>query len=88
MEMAGRMDRYPSSGKIRRDRISKSSSSRNPSDIGEIVSALKEIGYGGYFTLEADAYLKKYAKDDVCKGVKKMAESAKRLAAMFEKESL
>ena len=57
-------------------------------DFGEIVSALKEIGYGGYFTLEADAYLKKYAKDDVCKGVKKMAESAKRLAAMFEKESL
>lgn len=57
-------------------------------DFREIVSALKEIGYGGYFTLEADAYLKKYAKDDICKGVKKMAESAKRLAAMFEKESL
>ena len=57
-------------------------------DYDAVAGVLKEIDYKGYFTLEADAYLKKYAKDDVCKGVKKMAESAKRLAAMFEKESL
>ena len=53
-------------------------------DFCEVVKALKEIDYKGYFTLEADAYLFKYTSENVFEGVKKMAESAKRLAQMFE----
>ena len=50
----------------------------------EVVKALKEIGYDGYFTLEADAALKDYTPEDVFKGVLKMSEAAKKLADMFD----
>ena len=54
-------------------------------DFEEIVKALKGIGYNGYFTLEADQYLGKYTKENALDGVKKLAESAKKLSEMYEK---
>ena len=53
-------------------------------DFGAIVKALQEIHYEGYFTLEADAFLKDYHTSDVFDGVVKLKESAKKLADMFE----
>ena len=53
-------------------------------DFGAIVKTLKEINYQGYFTLEADAFLKDYHASDVFDGVVKLKESAKKLADMFE----
>ena len=50
----------------------------------EIVKALKEIGYAGYFTLEVDAFLKNYNADTVFEGVVKLKESARKLADLFE----
>lgn len=54
-------------------------------DFLPIVKALKEIGYKGYFTLEADAFMKPYNKNNAFEGVKKLQESARRLADEFEK---
>lgn len=53
-------------------------------DFEAVVKALKEIDYKGYFTLEADRYMKDYNKDNAFDGVKKLSESARRLADMFE----
>lgn len=53
-------------------------------DFDKIVKALKEIGYDGYFTLEADNYMKAYNKENAFEGVKKLAESAKILANKFD----
>ena len=55
-------------------------------DFERMIKALKKIGYKGYFTLEADAYLKTegYTSDTVFEGAKRMAEAARRLALMFE----
>ncbi len=53
-------------------------------DFAGIVQALKEIGYSGYFTLEAGSYLGKYHAENVFKGMKELADSAKKLAGMFE----
>lgn len=53
-------------------------------DFDGIVRALKQIGYKGYFTLEADAYLSKYDNDNIFVGIKELASSAKKLADMFE----
>ena len=46
-------------------------------DFMPIVKALKEIDYQGYFTLEADAFLKNYNKSNVFEGVLKLKESAR-----------
>ena len=54
-------------------------------DFMPIVKALKEIDYNGYFTLEADQYLKAYNADNVFDGIKNLANSAKKLADMYEK---
>ena len=54
-------------------------------DFEEIVKALKEIDYKGYFTLEADRFLMDYTKDNVFDGVIKLKESVRKLADMFEK---
>ena len=54
-------------------------------DFTAVVDALREIGYNGYFTLEADAYLRDYTPETAFSGIQKLAESAKRLVAMFEK---
>ena len=53
-------------------------------DFGPIVKALKDIGYQGYFTLEADAYLKNFEPENVPYGVQKLADSARKLADMFD----
>lgn len=53
-------------------------------DFHEVVRALKEIGYAGYFTLEADQFLKTYAKETLFEGVQALAASAKKLADMYE----
>jgi sugar phosphate isomerase/epimerase len=55
-------------------------------DFVAVVNALKEINYDGYFTLEADRYLGDFTKDNIFDGLKNMAESAKRLAEMFEEK--
>lgn len=53
-------------------------------DFLPIVSALKKVGYDGYFTLEADQYMKKYSKETAFEGVKQLSNAAGRLAEMFE----
>ncbi len=55
-------------------------------DFEKVVRALKKIGYNGYFTLEADAYLSScgYTPENVFEGIKNLAASAKKLADMFE----
>lgn len=55
-------------------------------DFEEIVQALKEIRYQGYFTLEADAFLKDYHQDNVFDGVVKLRQCAKKLADMFDRQ--
>ena len=54
-------------------------------DFAPIVTALKKIGYDGWFTLEADSYLKDFQKDNVFEGMKNLAKSARRLADMFDR---
>ena len=53
-------------------------------DFGKVVEALKNIGYEGYLTLEADRYLTAYNEENVLSGIKKMADAAKRISEMFE----
>lgn len=53
-------------------------------DYKAVVKALKEIGYNGYFTLEAGPHIKDHTAENVFEGVKEMAESAKALADMFD----
>ena len=53
-------------------------------DFMPIVRALKEIDYSGYFTLEADTFMKPYSRADALEGVKKLQQSARRLADEFE----
>ncbi len=52
-------------------------------DFDVVVRALKEIGYNGYLTLEADQYLKDYNKDNVFEGMKDLAGAAIRIRNMF-----
>ncbi len=56
-------------------------------DFGAIVAALKKIGYNGYFTLEADQYLKPYSEETIFEGMQKMAAAAKKLTDMFEQKT-
>ena len=53
-------------------------------DYAPIVKAMKDIGYNGYFTLEADSYLSIFNKENVFEGIRDLAASAKKLASMFE----
>ncbi len=53
-------------------------------DFEKIVKALKEIDYKGDFTLEANSFLRDYTSDNVFEGVKKLADSARRLANMYD----
>ncbi len=57
-------------------------------DYVSIIKALKDINYGGYFTLEADAYLKDFTLDTVNDGVKNLYLSAKKFEDLFYKEQL
>lgn len=54
-------------------------------DFEPIVKALKDIDYRGYFTLEADNYLKDYTEENIFDGIKNLADSVNKLADMFEK---
>ena len=54
-------------------------------DFDMVIRSLKEIDYKGYFTLEADQYLKAYNEDNIFEGMKNMANAAHRLAEMYEK---
>lgn len=53
-------------------------------DFMPIIKALKEIDYKGYFTLEADCYLKAYNADNILDGIKNLADSAKKLVEMYD----
>ena len=53
-------------------------------DFAAIVKALKEIDYQGYFTLEADSYIKKYDKKNAFEGIVRLKQSARKLADEFE----
>lgn len=53
-------------------------------DFAGVAAALKDIGYSGYLTLEADQYLKTYNADNVFEGVKKLLESVKKIGEMME----
>ena len=53
-------------------------------DFVPILKALKEINYRGYFTLEADCYLKAYNADNIFDGIKNLADSARKLVEMYD----
>ena len=53
-------------------------------DFVPIVDALREIGYDGIFTLEADQWLSGRTSENVFDGIKEMHTAARRLADMFE----
>ncbi len=53
-------------------------------DFEKVVKALKEIGYIGYFTLEVDAYLNVFNKENIFEGIIDLKNSARKLADMFE----
>ena len=55
-------------------------------DFDAIARALKEIGYNGYFTLEADNYLKPYNEETLLEGAKKMVAAARRMAEVYERD--
>lgn len=52
-------------------------------DFAPIIKALKEIGYKGYFTLEADQYLRNYNAENIFDGIKNLAASAKKLVEIY-----
>lgn len=53
-------------------------------DFPPIIKALKDIGYDGYFTLEAEQYLKKYTADNALLGIIELARSARRLVDLWD----
>lgn len=53
-------------------------------DFNEVVRALKEINYKGYFTLEADQFLNGCTENDIYDKIKEMSRVAKKLADMYE----
>jgi len=54
-------------------------------DFDDMLKALAEIGYNGYFTLEADSCVSKASEDEVFEKVKALHASVKRLADRYEK---
>lgn len=56
-------------------------------DFEAVVKALKDINYQGYFTLEADNYLHNHTEENVFDGIKDLAQSARKLADMFDELS-
>ena len=55
-------------------------------NFNEILKALKQIGYRGYFTLEARKYLRAYTEQTALNGLRALADSARRLAVLYESE--
>ena len=54
-------------------------------DFDAVIMALKDIGYSGYFTLEADQYLNAFDKNSILDGLTNLSQAARRLADMFER---
>ncbi len=52
-----------------------------------IVKALNEIGYDGYFTLEASSYLENKASDELLDGIVQLKNSARKLSTMFDEQN-
>lgn len=52
-------------------------------DFGPIVRALKEIGYNGYFTMEAGTFVQQFTADTALEGLCQLKDSARKLADMF-----
>lgn len=53
-------------------------------DLDGVVRALKEIGYCGEFTLEADSHFRNMDPERIPDGMKELATSARRMAKLFE----
>ena len=53
-------------------------------DFDAMVKALADMGYDGFFTLEADRYLSAYGPENVLDGLKELATVARKLADRFE----
>ncbi len=53
-------------------------------EFAPIVEALKEIGYSGYFTLEADSHLSSFDNENIYEGIKELYAVARKLADAFE----
>lgn len=53
-------------------------------DWDAVVTALRDIGYAGDFTLECDSYLRGRTPEQVPEGLRAMHDAVRRLAAMFE----
>ena len=53
-------------------------------DFAAMAKALKEIGYRGWFTLEADSYLCKFTPETVLDGLNDLHAAVKKMADMFE----
>ena len=54
-------------------------------DFESVVHALKEIQYGGYFTLEADSYMTDCPKEMILSRLNALSASARKLADMYDK---
>ena len=54
-------------------------------DFETIVEALRKTGYSGYFTLEAKSFLSAYTRENLFDGMRKLQESATKLAEMFDR---
>lgn len=54
-------------------------------DFDDMLKSLKQIGYKGYLTLEADAYLRTKFSHDVEQGIKNLAAAARKLADKYDK---
>ena len=48
-----------------------------------VTKALADANYSGYFTLEADVYLNDFTEENLLQGCKNLADSARKLAAMY-----
>lgn len=53
-------------------------------DFEAVIQALKAIDYKGWFTLEANAYLKNFNTENVFRGVQDMAAAAKKLVKSWQ----
>ena len=53
-------------------------------DFEAVAKALKDIDYSGYLTLEAPTYLSSYREKTVLDGLKKLAESVRRIDQMIK----
>ncbi len=52
-------------------------------DFVAVMRALKEIGYSGYLTLEADTFLNDYNQDNIFEGIQKLSQSAQKLKSLY-----